>query len=217
MYSPRVYHLIGSDKDISSHFSSVVAIDSISMVQYNSVMKETGKHIVVYGPACSGKTTLARQISHFAGLSHIELDEIFWQPGWEQKSLEEFRAGVSATLNGCPEGWIADGNYSRVRDLILPQADTVIWLRPSFSVAFWRLLKRTVTRCREGTLLWGTNYESWRKAFLSRDSLLLYQVKNWRRYDSKVIQDLKKIPNQATIIQLRSQREIDAFLMRLRY
>jgi len=214
MCSSRVYHLIRLDKDISSHFYFAVGIDLFSMVQYNSVMNETGKHIVIYGPACSGKTTLARQISHLTELPHIELDEIFWEPGWEHKSLEEFRAGISAALDQCPDGWIADGNYSRVRDLILPQADTVIWLRPTFGVAFWRLLKRTISRCKGRTLLWETNYESWQKAFLSGDSLLLYQVKNWRRYDSKVIQDLKKIPNQAMIIQLRSQKEINSFLRR---
>ncbi len=179
-------------------------------------MTELGHHIVIYGPACSGKSTLARRISQLVGLPHIELDEIFWQPEWVERPLDEFRAEISVALSRCPDGWVMDGNYRRVRDLTLPLADTVIWLRPSFRVAFWRLLKRTVSRCRDGTLLWGTNYESWGKAFFSRDSLFLYQVKNWRRYDRKIIRDLEEIPNRASVIQLRSQKEIDAFLNGLR-
>ena len=98
---------------------------------------------------------MAGQISELTGVPHIELDAIFWRPGWVQSPLEEFRANVSAALSRCAGGWVIDGNYSRVRDLTLPLADTVIWLRPSFRVAFWRLLKRTIDRAWDGKLMWG--------------------------------------------------------------
>ena len=132
-----------------------------------------------------------------------------------ESPLGEFRAEVSAVLSRCADGWVCDGNYSRVRDLTLPVADTVVWLRPSFRVVFWRLLKRTIARCQDGKLMWGTNSETWRGAFFSPDSLLLYQITHWRRYDKHMIEDLKKIPHRAIVIQLRSQREVDAFLMAL--
>ena len=132
-----------------------------------------------------------------------------------ESPLDEFRADVSAALSKCSDGWVCDGNYSRARDLTLPLADTVIWLRPSFPVAFWRLLKRTIARASDGKLMWGTNRETWRGAFFSRDSLLLYQVTHWRYYDRKIIEDLKNIPHRATVIQLRSQKEVDAFLREL--
>jgi len=143
---------------------------------------------------------------------HIELDAIFWKPGWMESPLEEFRSNVSDSLSRCGGGWVIDGNYSRVRDLTLPLADTVIWLRPSFRVAFWRLLKRTIARCQDGKLLWGMNQETWRKAFFSRDSLLLYQITHWRGYDKKMTQDLEKIPHRATVIELSTQKEVDTFL-----
>lgn len=177
-------------------------------------MVDIGHHICVYGPAGSGKSTLAQQISERVGVPHIELDAIFWKPGWAQKPLEEFRADVSVALAKCPDGWVCDGNYSDSRDLILPLADTVVWWRPPFRVAFWRLLKRTIARARDGKLLWGTNRETWRKAFFSRQSLILYQMTHWRKF-GKIGKNLKEIPHQASVIQLRTQKEIEAFLNKL--
>ena len=174
-------------------------------------MLNIGRRICVYGPTGSGKTTLAGQIAQLIGAPHIELDAIFWKPNWVESPLEEFRANVSQALNKCPDGWVCDGNYSKVRDLILPQADTVIWLHMPFRVAFWRLLKRTVARCRDGKLLWGINRESWRQNFLSPNSLILYQITHWSKY-SRIRENLEEIPHRARIIELRSQKEIDAFL-----
>jgi adenylate kinase family enzyme len=73
------------------------------------------------------------------------------------KPLDEYRADISKALNEHNEGWVCDGNYSEVRDLTLPQADTVVWLRLSYRVAFWRVLRRTVTRAWRREMLWGTN------------------------------------------------------------
>lgn len=173
-----------------------------------------GRRIVVYGPPGSGKTTLAEQISRRVGVPHIELDAINWKPGWVESSLEEFRVNVVAALEKCPDGWACDGNYSRVRDLILPHADTVVWLRPPFRVAFWRLVKRSLARSRDGKLLWGINRETWRQTFFSRQSLILYQVTHWRKY-ARIGDRLKEIPHQAQIVQLRSQKEVDDFLREL--
>ncbi len=178
----------------------------------NTVMTEIGRHVVICGPACSGKTTVAESIARKINLPHIEIDAIYWLPGWEEKPLEEFRADLSAALSRSLDGWVCDGNYSRVRDLTLPFADTVVWLRPPFRVAFWRLLKRTIARCIDRKPLWGTNYESWRQSFFSRDSLILYQITNWRRYDKKIIQDLENISHHAKVIRLHSSHEVEAFL-----
>ncbi len=184
--------------------------------KYTAGIMEIGRCIVVYGPVCSGKSTVARQVAQSIGVPHIELDAVFWQPGWIKKPLEEFRAEVSALLSRYVDGWVFDGNYSRVRDIILPMADTVVWLRPPFRVAFWRLLKRTIVNCWNRELLWGMNRESWRQEFFSCDSLLLYQVTHWRRYDKIIRRDLKEIMHQASLLELRSSKEVDSFLTSLR-
>ena len=174
-------------------------------------MNKFGRRFVVYGPAASGKTTLSDQISRRVGVPHIEMDALYWLPGWREKPIEEFRTDVSLALNNCVDGWVFDGNYSKARDLILPLADTVVWLRPPFRVAFWRLLKRTIARSRDGKLLWGVNRESWRQAFFSRNSLLLYQVTHWQKYE-RIGRNLESIPHKAPVIQLRSNKQIEAFL-----
>jgi adenylate kinase family enzyme len=100
--------------------------------------------IVIYRPTGSGKTATAKRMGELLALPVVELGAFFWRPNWNPAPDEEFRAGVAEDLNANHAGWICDGNYtSKVPDLILPQADLVIWLRLPFVVAYWRLLTRT--------------------------------------------------------------------------
>jgi adenylate kinase family enzyme len=171
-----------------------------------------GRHVIVWGHSSSGKTTVARQIARRIGAPHIELDAVFWQPDWAEKPVEEFRADVYTLLEKHAEGWVFDGNYGRIKDLVLPQADTVVWIRLPFRVVFWRVLKRTISRILSREPLWDNNYETWRKSFFSRESLLLYVIKNWRRHVRKGEKELATIPHNAEIIMLRSSRAVDEFL-----
>ncbi len=50
-----------------------------------------GHRIVVVGPSCSGKSTLASQLAALSGASFIELDALFWKPNWQESDPEEFR------------------------------------------------------------------------------------------------------------------------------
>ncbi|UCB42942.1 MAG: hypothetical protein JSV77_10940 [Dehalococcoidales bacterium] len=178
-------------------------------------MLNIGRRVVVYGTTGSGKTTVAARIARCLGVPHVELDAIFWLPDWTEKPREEFRAEVSALLKRYPEGWVCDGNYSALRELTLPQADAVVWLRLPFRVTFWRLLKRTVSRGWTKEPLWGTNRESLLQAFFSRDSLLLYAITGQRRHRRGISQSLKAVLHQAKVYELRSAREVEAFLASL--
>ena len=171
-----------------------------------------GRRILVWGPASSGKTTVAREFARCTGLPHIELDAIFWKPDWVETSLDEFRNAVSDVIRDNPDGWVIDGNYGRIKDMVLPQADTVIWLRLPLCVVLWRVLKRTITRIWRNEPLWSNNYETWRKSFFSRDSLLLYIIKNWRRYIRKGKEELAAIPHHAKIIEVHSSRQVEELL-----
>jgi adenylate kinase family enzyme len=169
-----------------------------------------GRRIAVYGPTGSGKSTLARRIAAGLVVPAIELDAIFHQPGWTPTPTEEFRAAVTERLDAHEDGWVFDGNYRAVRDIILARADTVVWLRLPFRVVFPRLLRRTLGRLRTRELLWGTNQESWRTTFLSRDSLLLWSVTTWKRHVLRLSEDLTKVPHRATVITLRTPEDVEA-------
>jgi adenylate kinase family enzyme len=183
---------------------------------YTAEMFNIGHRVVVYGTTGSGKTTVAARIARSLGVTHIELDAIFWLPDWTKKTPDDFRDEVTALLESHQNGWVCDGNYSRVRNIILPQADTVIWLRLPFRVTFWRVLKRTVSRAWTREPLWGTNYESWRQSFLSWDSLLRYSVTGQRRHRRGVSRSLNEVSHRAKVYELRSTREVDVFLAGLR-
>jgi len=170
---------------------------------------------MVAGVTGSGKTTLSRRLGEALGVPAIELDALFHQPGWQPTPDAEFQAKVLAALDRCPDGWVTDGNYGTVRDLLLPRADTFVWLRLPFRVSYWRMFRRTMRRSWRNEELWNGNRESFRQAFLSRDSLLLWGLTHWQAHHRNVRRALATIPHQAEVIELRSDAEVEAFVARL--
>ena len=57
------------------------------------------------------QSTLAIELSAILSLPCIHLDHFYWQPGWREPGLEDFRSRVFATLDKDPRGWVADGKY----------------------------------------------------------------------------------------------------------
>lgn len=170
------------------------------------------RRIAVYGPTGSGKTSFSAEIAGRLGLAHVELDAIFWLPGWVEKPLPEFRADVAAALMSYPGGWVCDGNYSKVRAIVLAEADLVVWLRLPLRVTFWRVLRRAIRRNLSRESFWGTNYESLRLSFFSRDSLLLYSLTKGRHSGEKARRIRDSIPPHIPLHELRSRRQVEAFL-----
>jgi adenylate kinase family enzyme len=140
---------------------------------------KVGRRIAVVGTTGSGKTTLARAISRQLHIPHVELDALFWEADWVEAKPLVFRERVTRALEG--DRWVVDGNYSVVRDVIWSRADTVVWLDLSLPVMLWRLTRRTLRRILFREVLWGNNRETWRGAFLGRDSLFWWQLTTYRR------------------------------------
>lgn len=138
------------------------------------------KRIAVVGTTGSGKTTLGEKLSKHLGVPFVDLDTLFWLPGWQESSVDAFRQKVEQVT--FPEAWVIAGNYSKARDIIWARADTLVWLDYPLLVSLWQLFGRTVRRIVSQEDLWGTgNRETWRKQFLSRESLFLWAVKTHRR------------------------------------
>ena len=165
------------------------------------------RRVAVIGNTGSGKTTVSRLLSQRLGVPHIELDALFWEPGWVMPSAEEFRPIVESALD--PKGWVADGNYrTRLGTFVLDQADLVIWLDLPLRTKFWRIFRRTLGRIRMREVLWGTNVDSWRGAFLSRDSLFVWLLKT--HYANR--RALPQLLADYSHVRLRSQREVERFV-----
>ena len=135
--------------------------------------------MIIVGTSCSGKTTLARELSRILRVPCIELDAIHWKPAWQPRPAEEFRQMVSEVVEG--ERWVIDGNYSRVRDVVWARGTTIIWLNYPFRVVLWRALCRSVKRAATQEELFSGNRESFRKSFFSRESIILWVISSYRR------------------------------------
>lgn len=168
----------------------------------------------MYGPSGSGKTTFSRALGERLGLPLIELDALFHdKPEWQDATRDEFRAKVAVFLEAHPGGWVTDGNYhSMVGDLILAEADTVIWLRLPFRVVYPRLARRTVTRLFTRELLWDTNRERWPDVF-GPQSMLVWGITNWRTGQRKARAALRGISPETRIVVLRSTGEVRGYLL----
>ncbi len=142
------------------------------------------ERIVVVGSSCAGKTTFARALAAQLGYPYVELDHLYWSPGWTPKGGQEFRALVASAA--AADQWVADGNYTLVRDLLWPRATTIIWLNYGFGTVLWRALRRTFRRAFSREELWHGNRESFRRSLLSRDSILLWVITSFHRKQRQI-------------------------------
>jgi adenylate kinase family enzyme len=115
------------------------------------------RRISLVGVPGSGKTTVGRRLAASLGVPFIELDEIFHQPGWGELPVEEFRLRVRVAVEA--KGWVIDGNYSAVRDIVWQRADTVVWFDLSRPIVMRRLVARTMRRALTREHLWNGNRE----------------------------------------------------------
>jgi GTPase SAR1 family protein len=166
--------------------------------------------IVVVGTSGSGKTTVARELARRHGVPHVELDALFHGPNWAETPAEEFRRRVAAATDG--DGWVVDGNYeSKLGDLVLGRADTVVWLDLPLRVALARVTRRTVGRIRTGEELWSGNRESWRGGFFGWESMFVWTIRSHLRNRRVRPGRFERHPN-LRIARLRSAREVESYL-----
>lgn len=137
------------------------------------------RRIHVVGTSGTGKTTFAARLAESLSLPHVELDSLFWGPNWSEAPEDVFRQKVDAVTQ--KPAWVIDGNYSRVRGLVWQRADTIIWLDYRLSVTLPRVFRRTLRRGLTREALWQGNRESLRRSFLSKESIILWSLRTYRR------------------------------------
>ena len=101
------------------------------------------ERIMIIGCGGAGKSTLARKLGEKTGLPVVHLDKLFWKPGWESLSRDEFDVLHRREL--AKERWIIDGNFDRTIPERLARCDTVIYLDFSRLACLLGVCKRILT------------------------------------------------------------------------
>lgn len=169
------------------------------------------RRVMVVGTSCSGKTALARRLASILDLPHLELDALHWGPEWTPAPAQRFRAEV-LRLSG-RDGWVADGNYSRVRDILLARATCVIWLNYDLPVVLARALRRTLRRVFLRQRLFGGNRETFFRSLCSSDSILAWVLRSHPRRKREYGALLGGDPGKGLrVVELRRPREAELLL-----
>lgn len=98
------------------------------------------ERVMIIGSGGAGKSTLARELGLRTGLPVFHLDAVYWKPGWEPTSREEWELKIKEI--SCGAKWIIDGNYSGTMNIRLANADTIIFLDYSRWVNMYGIVKR---------------------------------------------------------------------------
>ena len=178
---------------------------------------ERVRRISVVGNSGSGKTTIAAALSEALDVPHLELDGVFHQPDWVPLEEAEFRRRVAEFV--AAPSWVADGNYSAVRDLVWARADTVIWLDPPRHRVMRRIIWRTLRRTALRAELWNGNRERWVN-LVRADPMESVIAWAWtrhhvyrRRYELAVADTANA---HLAFVRLRASGEVAALLDRVR-
>ena len=165
------------------------------------------KVAIVATTSGNGKTTLGREVARRLDVPFVELDALVHGPNWVETPDEELLTQVRPVV--ASDGWVIDGGYrAKLGDLVLRNADVVVWLDLPMRVWLPRLTRRTWRRLRGREQLWSDNTESLRGALWGRDALFPYALRSHfdrrRRYAAQLA--------PYAVVRLRSRREVEHWL-----
>jgi Shikimate kinase len=164
---------------------------------------------VIASASGNGKTTLGRALAARLDVPFVELDSLVHGPNWTETSDEDLRALLTPVV--ALDAWVIDGTYrSKIGNLVLDAADTIVWLDLPIRVWFPRLLRRSVRRLTGRERIWNDNRETLRGAFGGRDSLFGFAIRMHFARRRRFPAELAGYP----VVRLRTVAEVDRWLER---
>lgn len=84
---------------------------------------------MIFGNSASGKSTLAKELSHAEDLAHLDLDDLAWMATSppERRSLADSWEQIERFITSNAK-WVIEGCYSDLIELVLAEASEVIFL-----------------------------------------------------------------------------------------
>ena len=164
------------------------------------------RRVLVIGSGGAGKSTFAVALGERLGLPVIHLDAHFWHPGWVETPKAEWRERVAELT--ARDAWVMDGNYGGTLPQRLAACDAVIFLDLPRTVCVWRVIRRVFQYA-------GQSRPDMAPGCPEQVSLkFLWWVWTYRtRRRPDVLRRLSELPATTRVVILRSQREVEAFLL----
>lgn len=171
------------------------------------------RRVSVVGTSGAGKSTFGFALAGVLGVPWLELDSVYHQADWAPLAVPEFRSRVDVVTSG--PGWVIDGNYSAVRDLVWARADTVVWLDLPRRTVMRRVIWRTLRRAAGRVELWNGNRERWRNFFTldEQESVIAWAWKTHGSLRSRYAAQLASPElGHLRVVRLGSPRAVRRFL-----
>jgi adenylate kinase family enzyme len=104
----------------------------------------TQPRIHITGAACTGTTTLGRQLAEALGVPHVDTDDFFWRPTdppyTDRRPASERLALMRAAMPA--DGWIISGSLDGWGDPLLREVDLIVFLTAPTALRLARLKAR---------------------------------------------------------------------------
>ena len=172
------------------------------------------RRVAIIGPAGAGKTTLALELGQILGIEVVQLDRLFWQPGWVKTPAVECEAIQRVALAG--DAWITDSVAPRALRKRLEAADTLVFLDLPLRLCALRALRRRIrTRGRTRTEV-ASGCVPGRVDRAAR-RYLRYVLTYRDETRPHILRELDRLRPGRRVVVLRSPHEVRQFVDALRY
>lgn len=137
------------------------------------------QRIHIIGGSGSGKTTLGRILAARHRLPFIDLDDLFWEPGWVEAGHAELARRLAPRVAG--DGWVVAGNYfATTEPMLWPRLTQLLVLDLPYALMMRRTVWRTLKRGLTGEPCCNGNRESLRR-IAHADGVIRYLARSWPR------------------------------------
>jgi adenylate kinase family enzyme len=85
--------------------------------------------ILIFGNSGSGKSTMARALARELNIPHLDLDSLAWNTPGQRKPMEDSARLIDGFIKS-NRGWIAEGCYADLIELMAPHATEMRFLNP---------------------------------------------------------------------------------------
>lgn len=164
--------------------------------------------ILIYGVYGAGKSTLAELLSRRLGLPWQPVDDLTWEPGWQEVPMRVQRERIAAVCRR--DRWILDGAYKDWLDIPLASADLVLGLDFSRRLTWRRLVRRTSRLLSTGETICNGNRESW-SSVLSSESIFLWHLASFGRKRRRMRRWAAASPGPRVLL-FRTPAELDSWV-----